>query len=495
MRSLPTPRLSGSLPSRVLGHLGDLNVVEFLLDRRRSQAKDGAISYRLVERAKTWYGETESSTFQVNMAGQRLVFTKDPAVYKDVLGPRQKHFSNSDAFRKAFGSIVPASMIVIEGEQWVRVRKVATKAIAMQQIDHLPTDVADTMDKLLRKLQLESDDPTTGVVTMDTHQAFPRATFDIFHKVMYKWDPDAVSNHPSSMTILNDAMVCAKAISDRILVPMEWFWRLPTADNKRAAAARDAFRANTHEFIAARTSYLNTADNDQLDTSLLDCMIVAARDGALTHDELVDQIQTFFFGSFDTTSHSISLLLSHLAQYPYVQDKLRAALQALFPDGKDSITSLDALDKCVYLDWVFNETMRLVPHAVGHGRTCIEPCVIQGYSFEKGDEIVVHSSAASLDRANYPGQTDLDQYRPDRFGEMALNKTTTLPFGFGGRMCPGRKIATGELKAICAYAVLGWKLSRPANLPFLMDVPVGLGMREGHGVLIWEPLRTPPSSS
>ncbi|KAF0696595.1 Aste57867_12664 [Aphanomyces stellatus] len=472
----PSPALSGSLASRFLGHLGDLGVVGFFFDTAASQARDGALGFRVLAHTKRWYAETKSSTIRLNMGGKPLVITKDPRVYKQVLGASQKYFTNSHDFRKRMGYFIPQSMIVLEGDQWARVRKVATRAIAMQEIDHLPAYVVETMAKFMKTKD--------GTITMDPIEVFPLVGFDVFHKIMYKWDPDTVSKSPEGTALLEQARTCAKALGARQILPFEWLWRLPLPSNRRVDAARDALRQHTMDFIKSRSQ---TVDNTT-SASLLDCMLVAAANGKLTQVELVGQIQTFFFGSFETTSHTISLLLNHLAEHSHVQDKLRAELQATFPGGKDTITTLEALDRCTYLTWVVHESMRLAPHAAVLPRTCIEPCSIHGLSFERGDEVLIHSANASRDPENYPGQTDLEQFRPDRFGQVSLNKTATMPFGFGSRICPGRKIAMGELKAICAYTVMGWHLSRPANVPFLLDLTVGLGMRKAHGMLIWTPM-------
>ncbi|KAF0694900.1 Aste57867_14242 [Aphanomyces stellatus] len=487
----PMPRVSRSMSARLLGHLGDLGVVDLLLDPTGAKARDGAMSYRMLQRTPGWYAETASKTFRLDMAGKTVIFTKDPAVYKAVLGSQKHHFTTSDGFRKVIEYFDENVLFALKDKQWAHVRKVTTRAMAMQDLDGLPQSVGETIEKCIRRCPRHTTHH--GIVVMEPEDVLPQATFDLFHKIMFKWDPDTVSNDADGMVLLRDAMTCASAMAARSGVPLEWLWRLPLAANRKVDAARDALRVNTIAFIEKRLAVLARQADDEgassvHDASLLDCMLVAAMDGKLTQAELVGQVLSFFFGAFETTSYSIALMLNHVAAHPDVQDRLRADLHAAFPDGKASVTSLAALEQVEYLNWVFDETMRLVPHVFVVPRSCVTSCTIHGVTIDAGDEVLVDTLHASQDEANYAGQTDLDQFRPERFGNVRLNKTATMPFGVGSRMCPGRKIATGELKAFLAYAVMGWKLTRPAGLPFLMDTSLGLGMRKGYGTLLWEPL-------
>ncbi|KAF0700939.1 Aste57867_8549 [Aphanomyces stellatus] len=496
MKPTPSPRLSGSLSSRLFGHLGDMGVVRLLVDPAGSAAKDGSIAYRTLQRARGWYDETRSSTFRLNMAGRTMVFTQDPLVYKDVLGSAQHHFTNSNVFRSMLRSFVPHSVIVLKGDAWSRVRKIAMRSIAMQTLDTLPRLVGHTVDKLVARQLRETAEPHGDTsLTIDPSEAFPRATFDVFHNVMFKWDPDTVSDNPTSLGILANAMAIVAASGSRVSLPPEWLWHRLQQDGRAFDAAKTALRAQTLSFVDARMAAFEGANASARvtddDVSLLDCMLVAAADGNLSKNELVDQVLTFFFAAFDTTSSSLSLLLNHLAMHPDVQTTLRAELKVAFPGGCHDIASatIDALDRCTYLTWVVDESLRLAPHAFGISRTCISPCTIAEYAFERGDVVLVDTTNISRNPANYGGQTDLDTFRPDRFEHFGLNKAATMPFGFGQRICPGRKIAVAELKVFCAYVVTGWSLARPPGLPFLMDISLGLGVKKGYGTLVWTPTK------
>ena len=49
------------------------------------------------------------------------------------------------------------------------------------------------------------------------------------------------------------------------------------------------------------------------------------------------------------------------------------------------------------------------------------------------------------------GEDNVYEFNPERFHMMANNKKKTgglIPFGFGGRVCPGEKLAHREQKAI-----------------------------------------------
>ncbi|OQS00273.1 hypothetical protein THRCLA_06077 [Thraustotheca clavata] len=471
------PRTSGSLPTQFLGHLGELNLVRSTFDPSYNE-QHGALVYRLLQKLQGYYEETKSKTFRLNMAGTPLVVTKDPKVYKSVLGPFQKHFANSVSFRKAFGYFAPSSMIVLESKSWNRVRKVATRALALQSIDHIPSIVCSTVDTW-RSIQPEN--------ALDFHlnpdQEFPKWTFDCFNRLMYNWDSKATCNNPLSLEVVRDCGIISHAMSKRMMLPYELLWKLPLPENQRIDQAKERLMMHTFELVHARREAV-----DERQTTLLDCLLVASEEARLSTDEVYDQVFTFFFAAFDTISHTLSLLLNHLAADPTVQEELRQAILQTFPNGKSDIAkaTLDDLNKCDYLTWVVNEIFRLTPTTTGVSRTCIKSCVINGYQFDVGDQFLFDGVGVGRTREYFQNQPDLDAFRPRRFAQLgSIDKTLSMPFGMGSRICPGRKLAVGQLKAFCAYIILSYDLTRPALLPLLYDMTIGITIKHGYDKMIW----------
>jgi cytochrome P450 len=85
---------------------------------------------------------------------------------------------------------------------------------------------------------------------------------------------------------------------------------------------------------------------------------------------------------------------------------------------------------------------------------------------------------------------DLDKFRPERWGEHTPNKLhTVLPFGFGGRICPGKKIAICEMKVFISYILFKYQVSlRNPNEELELDMVLGINIKHNNGNINFIPL-------
>jgi cytochrome P450 len=64
-----------------------------------------------------------------------------------------------------------------------------------------------------------------------------------------------------------------------------------------------------------------------------------------------------------------------------------------------------------------------------------------------------------------------------------------LAFGFGGRVCPGRRIALAEMKAFLAALLCVRRVAlRNPGEPLSLDMDIGLRIAAGNGNIRFEPL-------
>jgi len=165
----------------------------------------------------------------------------------------------------------------------------------------------------------------------------------------------------------------------------------------------------------------------------------------------------------DTTVKTMTILLYNLSIYPEVQDKIRAEIA-------EHGTQPENLK---YLRNTIKESMRLYPTAVMINRLLTEDITLDDYLIPKDTNVVVNNWFMGRDPRNF--------YNPEEFNpDRKFLPYTSLPFGLGARMCPGRRLAETELAYSIAHIIKNFKLEykgethpKPKNEALLgLDIPI-----------------------
>ncbi|XP_058806914.1 probable cytochrome P450 49a1 isoform X2 [Phymastichus coffea] len=190
---------------------------------------------------------------------------------------------------------------------------------------------------------------------------------------------------------------------------------------------------------------------------------VAATSGAPPHElsllERVLQIEgspqlatvlafDLFLVGIDTTSNSVASVLYQLAQNPDKQRALREEVRRVLPpDGRIESAHIDQLK---YLKACVRETQRMYPVVIGNGRCMQTDTVIGGYLVPKGVHVVFQHYVISNSERYFRRSAS---FLPERWlggggPEAPRHAFASLPFGYGRRMCLGRRFAELEILVV-----------------------------------------------
>ena len=97
----------------------------------------------------------------------------------------------------------------------------------------------------------------------------------------------------------------------------------------------------------------------------------------------------------------------------------------------------------------------------------------------KNTTVVLDHNAASFQPEHWQGMTDLDEFRPERFLEFKPKPLTGMPFGFGGRMCLGKRVAELELQALAVDFVQNYKWEHDPQEPLELGMALALTSKKG----------------
>ncbi|KAH8281979.1 hypothetical protein KR054_004569 [Drosophila jambulina] len=190
--------------------------------------------------------------------------------------------------------------------------------------------------------------------------------------------------------------------------------------------------------------------------AMLDTLLAAEAEGQIDHQGICDEVNTFMFEGYDTTSTCLIFTLLLLALHEDVQQRCYEELENL-PEDSDEI-SVFQFNELVYLECVIKESLRMFPSVPFIGRQCVEECVVNGMVMPKDTQISIHIYDVMRDPRHFPKP---NEFKPERFlPENTVNRHpfAFVPFSAGQRNCIGQKFAILEMKVLLAAVIKNFKL-------------------------------------
>ena len=149
---------------------------------------------------------------------------------------------------------------------------------------------------------------------------------------------------------------------------------------------------------------------------------------------------------------------------PNVQEKLYQELVNVL--GNDGEISEQTIGRLSYLKACLKESMRLQQTFPWLARQFDYDIEVLGYTIPAGVSIMLHTYHLCRSPKHYG--TNANVYFPDRWlqtsqgsqevSKATSNKFTYLPFGYGVRMCLGRRIAEAEMYSLLSELVMNFRM-------------------------------------
>ncbi|XP_063537986.1 probable cytochrome P450 49a1 [Cydia strobilella] len=340
-----------------------------------------------------------------------------------------------------------AGVIAVHGDSWsafrTKVSRVALSTSAAAQYTVAVSEVADSFINRLREIRKEDNETSEdflnevhkwsleslGLIALDTR-------LGCFH---------ASSGSESQRLIdaVNTFFLCVGQLE----LKAPW-WRLwNTRMFKQYVNALDTILSVTLSHVERALEESKASSNK----SLLQDLVAAAG----TRVAAVAALDMFLVG-IDTTSNAVASTLYQISLRPHVQEKIYSEVsQAL--QGRDlkpgDINQMPYLKACV------KEVLRMYPVVIGNGRQLTKDTVICGYNVPKGTQVIFQHYVMGNSEENF---TNAAEYRPERWLKRSPldkhNAFASLPFGFGRRMCLGRRFAELEIHTVICKMVQAFKM-------------------------------------
>ena len=377
--------------------------------------------------------------------GYAAMVVADPEVVQQVSRQRPEAFTRGGRLRPVMSELGFDGVFSAEGESWRTQRKLVMGSLNATHLGGwLPT-----LNGITERLARRWDRAAAEGRVVEMTDELKRYTVDVTSTLAFGRDPRTLEAPDEGDAVQRPLEPISPAVIRRAMTPFSyWRWiRLP-ADRRLDRAVAEVHRYARACIAAARTG-LHEADPDR-PRHALESMLLNQAGLRLSDADIAANVVTLLLGGEDTTAHGLCWTMFYLAQQPGLQETMAAlARDVLGPrDVPADVAGLAALERFEHLAL---EAVRLRPVVPFNVFEPVTDTVVGGVSVRARTKIFALSRPAMSDPARFAEPL---RYRPGRWAADApaggVDAPAYLPFGAGARVCPGRALATAEMRLVLA---------------------------------------------
>nr|ATO91437.1 putative cytochrome P450 [Fallopia multiflora] len=258
------------------------------------------------------------------------------------------------------------------------------------------------------------------------------------------------------------------------------------ARRRSTALTRKMFKI-FDDIIDTRVNMRKASRSD--DRDVLDCLLTICEkdDSDFGRFDILHFLLDLFAAGTDTTSSTVEWVMAELLHNPEKLKKAQAELDEVV--GKHNSLEEAHSSQLPYLQAIVKETLRIhppVPFLVPRNvETDVELC---GYFIPKNSQVLVNVWAMGRDDKTWKNP---DLFEPERFLGSTLDYKghdfELIPFGFGGRICPGVPLASRVLMLVVGSLIhsFDWRLPDGTSLREMdMDDKFGFTLQKAQPLCI-----------
>lgn len=343
-----------------------------------------------------------------------------PDYIRHVLVDNQRNYSKDTYSNQAFKKAIGEGLINLEGEAWLRRRRLMQPAFHSDRLAALDEMIVEAAQEMLRRWQdcYEQGQP------VDVAREMAALTMTITAQALFGVNLGAEVN----------------AIGE-IINPVADLLEKP--NHPRLQQAGREFSAVVERIIQERRADFHKGND------LLSALMSVGSDQAekLDDQQLRNEVMGLLLAGYETTANALTWTLYLLSQNPWAGVLLRNELSTVLEGRSPFSADLASLS---YLRRVIDESLRLFPPAWVIGRRAIGEDQIGGYHVPAGTVIAICIYSLHRHPAFWeaPDQFDPDRFTPER--SVGRDKYAYIPFSIGPRQCIGNTFGLLEAGLILA---------------------------------------------
>ncbi|KAL7293767.1 hypothetical protein TKK_0012830 [Trichogramma kaykai] len=366
--------------------------------------------------------------------------------------------------RKDFFGALPG-VVGVHGEQWREFRTRVQKPVLQPQ----------TVKKYITPIELVTNDFISRIENIKDHNDEVPADFD---NEIHKWALECIGRvaldvrlgclqqgeagqlSPDSepQKIIDAAKYALRNVATLELKAPYWRY-IPTPLWTRYVRNMDYFVEICMKHIDAAIERLkekknNNAQVHESELSLVERILAKENDPKMAYILALDLILV----GIDTISMAVCSIMYQLATRPEEQEKIYQEIARIAPDTSKPLSPSD-LDRAHYMKAFIKEVFRMYSTVIGNGRTLQNDMVICGYHVPKGVQVVFPTLVTGCMEEYVE---DAATFKPSRWlkesSGQKLHPFASLPYGYGARMCLGRRFADLEMQVLLMKLIRQYKI-------------------------------------
>ncbi len=431
------------------------------------------------------WARTYGSTYRLKLGRDTVVVTGNHEAVALALRDRPQGFRRTPRVRQIGMEMgLLPSLFGAEGDDWQRQRRMVMASFDPGHVKRYFPSLTRVADRLSGRWRLAAQQGRS----IDLQADLMRYTVDTIAGLAFGADVNTLQSDEDVIQQHLDKIF--PELNRRMFSPFPvWRWWTSAADRQLATSLVEVKRAVSDFIAQARARLAADPLLREQPGNLLEAMLVAADqpDSGIADSAVAGNVLGMLLAGEDTTANTLAWMIHLLWRHPAALARARDEVRRVCADAAQiSLEHLAALD---YVEACAHETMRLKPVAPINGLVALRDSVVGDVQLRAGAMLVCLTRHDSLIDSQLPQAA---AFLPERWlnqglpGELsASDKRTSMPFGAGPRICPGRYLALLEIKM--AIAVLLGRFDITAvdtpdgaeaqeRLAFTMT-PVGLTMR------------------
>ena len=415
--------------------------------------------------------------YKIEFAGVKMVALADPSDVATVLRSEPKYperfrFPVLEYYREKRRKI--PGVFFANGPEWYKHRSVMSKRILRpKQVADYASAFNEIITDFIKRVRTVREPSGTmrenEILELDNELfkwSFESVAEMLFDKRFGCLEPEVNKEAQAFINAVQNFLLNVVGVG---FVP-NWFYKIyETQQFKGFVDNFDTMYEYAELFIARRVKELEeskTTESSGSETAGFFEFLLSS--GKLSKNDFLASVIDLLFAGVDTTSNTMQWVLYMMAKNPEKQEILRNEVLSVL--GNELPATPTTLAQMPYLKAWVRETLRLFPVLSQLSRILTQDIVLSGYNIPSGTQASFLLYYMSRNESNFE---DAEDFKPERWlrgkdknhlmEALAPNPFASIPFGFGTRMCIGRRVAELELHLLLARIVQQFDIQYPPD--------------------------------